>query len=68
MIPMDSNYRADRAEERAERLEKKRQRREKERQRRERISVRVAVYQLMESRMDPESASGLGRKISSYLS
>lgn len=61
MIPMDSDWRAERAEEREER------RREKERQRKNRIAVNVSIYQIMEIRMDPDSASGLGRKISSYL-
>ncbi len=62
MIPMDSNYRAERAEEREQR------RLEKERQRKQRIAVNVVIYQIMEGRMDPHSASGLGRKVSSYLS
>jgi len=59
MIPMDSDWRAERAEER------KQEREEKERKRR--IRVNIAVYLIMESRMDPDSASGLGRKVASFL-
>ena len=55
---MDSDYRAERAEERAA---------EKEQKRQKMIAVNVVIYQLMESRMDPDSASGLARKISKYL-
>lgn len=57
MIPMDSDYRAERAAARAER--EKRQKK---------IKVHLVIYQIMERRIDPASASGIGRKISSYLS
>lgn len=57
---MDSNYRAERAEEQAEA-------REKARKEKARKYTNVIIFQLFETRMDPDSASGLGQKVAKYL-